>query len=125
MNSEELIQAFLQVIEEHSKIFVAFPEAIDDLSNLNEIIIQLENQTNKKIADAIQEWLYNYPSIDVFVRDVWQPPAVRKPSTKLSSSKSSSSIKDENIIRNRYPDLPKNLRKRISSTETTAQSNES
>ncbi len=125
MNSEEIIQAFVQVIEDYSDIFVSFPEAMDDLDYLNQTIIQLEKKPNQEIAKAIQEWLYKYPSIAERVRDVYQPPVVRKPSTKLSSSKSSPSIKDENIIRNRYPDLPKNLRKRIYSTETATQSNES
>ena len=126
MNSEEIIQAFVQVIEDYCDVFVSFPEAMDDLDYLNQTIIQLENKPNQEIAKAIQEWLYKYPSIAERVRDIYQPPVVRKPSAKPSSSKPSPSIKEENIITNRFPELPKILRKRIIGyTETATQKNES
>ncbi|PAX59969.1 hypothetical protein [Brunnivagina elsteri] len=115
-NSEGLIQTFLQVVEDYPEVFDT--EMIDDFDNLNKKIIELENQPNQEIADAIQKWLYKYPSLAEFVMDVWQPPAVRKPKPKLVTEPQpqSPSPKYENTLTNRYPDLPKNLIKRIDST---------
>jgi 2-oxo-4-hydroxy-4-carboxy--5-ureidoimidazoline (OHCU) decarboxylase len=102
MTDEQFISGFLAVFETKPEVFEQVG-AVDDLANLTNTISQMADKSNKEVADAIGDWCTNYPKItdeiNKFERKL-KPEATKKEG-------------QEPKLSNRYPELPKNLKKHL------------
>lgn len=102
MTPEQIIAAFLEVWENYPDLFLA-PDIEADLESLNQSITSAIDRSNEDIAKLIQNWCKNHPIIRDVVRDASRKPKPRK----------SKDITLENLLENRYPEIPKILRQKI------------
>ena len=101
MTDEQFISGFLAVFETKPEVFEQ-AGAVNDLANLTNTISQMADKSNNKVADTLSDWCKNYPKItdeiNKFDNRKLKPEATKKEG-------------QEPKLSNRYPELPKNLRK--------------
>lgn len=98
---EEFIAAFLRVFEFQPELFEEV-DATEAIGELDDLLAELKKASNEEVADAISNWCEYYPDItDAVV-------------TELSAGVGSQedAPKQETLTK-LYPNLVKNLRKRI------------
>ena len=100
MTDEEFISGFLAVFETKPEVFEQVA-AVDDLANLSNTISQMADKSNKEVADTIGYWCTNYPKITDEINKVDRK--IKPQPTKKEGQ--------EPKLSNRYPELPKKLRK--------------
>ncbi|MGK7900625.1 MAG: hypothetical protein AB4352_04260 [Hormoscilla sp.] len=98
---EEFIAAFLRVVEFQPELFEEV-EAVEAVAELDDMIADLKKASNQEVADAISNWCEYYPDItDAVVTEI---------------SASEDSLEDDpkqGTLTKLYPNLVKNLKKRI------------
>ena len=100
MTDEQFISGFLAVFETKPEVFEQVG-AVDDLANLSNTISQMADKSNKEVADTIGYWCTNYPKITDEINKVDRK--IKPQPTKKEGQ--------EPKLSNRYPELPKKLRK--------------
>ena len=100
MTDEEFISGFLAVFETKPELFEQVG-AVDDLANLSNTISQMADKSNKEVADTIGHWCTNYPKITDEINKVDRK--IKPQPTQKEGQ--------EPKLSNRYPELPKKLRK--------------
>lgn len=107
MNDDQAyIAAFLQVFETQPDLFEKVG-AVAALANLNQTISDMADKSDEEVADAIAKWCEDYPEISkaINLKDrKWEPQPTKQES-------------QEPKLRDRYPDLPKNLKKRLPNSQ--------
>jgi hypothetical protein len=102
MTDEQFISGFLAVFETKPEVFEQVG-AVDDLANLSNTISQMADKSNNEVADALGDWCANYPKIT---------DEINKFNRKLKPEATKKEAQDPKLS-NRYPELPKNLKKRL------------
>lgn len=110
MTDQEFISGFLAVFETKPEVFEQ-AGAVDDLANLSNTISQMADKSNNEVADALGDWCANYPKITDEINKIErklepQPTKKEAQEPKLSS---------------RYPELPENLKKRLTNSQPPRQ----
>ncbi len=91
MNPDELIAAFINVIQEQDYVFNS--EDIKDIPLLQDKLAALDNISSESVAEEIRQWYLNHES----VRD-----AVLVTEREISKVKKANPAAQENTIENRY-----------------------
>ena len=94
MEPNQLIDAFINVIQEQDYVFKS--EAIDDIPSLQNNLTELENSGNfslETLAEVVRKWYINHES----VRD-----AVLVTEREINKVKKSNPVNEENMLQNRY-----------------------
>lgn len=102
MKPERLIAGFLQVWDNNPEVFET-TGAIAGLESLRAAARELREESNRAIADRIEELCEDYPGLAEAI-----VAANRKPKPK--SVKSAPAV---NVLDNRYPELSETLRDRV------------
>ena len=99
---EEFIAAFLRVLELQSELFEEV-EAVEAIGELDDLMADLKKASNQEVADEISNWCEDYPDITNAVV------------TEISASEDSLAEDEpkQETLTKLYPNLVKNLRKRI------------
>jgi predicted RND superfamily exporter protein len=100
MNPDELIAAFLNVIQEQDYVFNE--KAIQDIPSLQEKLAALDNLSSESLAEVIRQWYLNHES----VRD-----ALLVTDREISKVKKANPAIQENTIENRYRIIKDELKK--------------
>lgn len=105
MTDEEFISGFLAVFETKPEVFEQ-AGAVDDLANLSNTISQMGDKSNNEVADALGDWCANYPKIT---------DEINKIERKLEPQPTKKEAQEPKLS-NRYPELPENLKKRLTNS---------
>ena len=98
---EEFIAAFLRVFELQPELFEEV-EATEAIAELDDLLADLKKASNQEVADAISNWCEYYPDItDAVVTEISAGEESREDAPK------------QGTLTKLYPNLVKNLRKRI------------
>jgi len=108
MTDEEFISAFLQVFETKPEIFEQFG-AVEALENLNNTISQMADSSNQEVADAIGNWCEDYPEISNEINLI----DIKGGNDRKLQPQPTKTEGISEMLSNRYPELPENLKKRI------------
>ena len=100
MTDEQFISGFLAVFETKPEVFEQVG-AVDDLANLSNTISQMADKSNNEVADTLGDWCANYPKITDEINKIERK--LKPQPTKKEGQ--------EPKLSNRYPELPKKLRK--------------
>lgn len=98
---EEFIAAFLRVFEFQAELFEEV-EAMEAIAELDDLLAELKRASNQEVADAISNWCEYYPDItDAVVTEI------------SASEESGEDAPKQGTLTKLYPNLVKNLRKRV------------
>lgn len=113
--AEKIINNFLHIFENQSEIIYSSEteKLLTDLGIVDDIA-KSPDKSNEEVAQAILDCCQSYPDIYNAVL------GVRKPSPRPVDSS-----KQELMLKNLWPDLPENLRKRTDNPQTPSQQNDS
>lgn len=100
MNPDELIAAFMNVIQEQDYVFD--DKAIKDIPSLQQKLAALDHLSSESLSEVIRQWYINHES----VRD-----AVLVTEREISKVKKANSAAQENTIENRYRIINDDLKK--------------
>ncbi|MGB6294910.1 MAG: hypothetical protein WBF90_01845 [Rivularia sp. (in: cyanobacteria)] len=100
MNPDELIAAFIDVIQKQDYVFDE--KAIKDIPSLQEKLTALDNISFESVAEEIRQWYINHES----VRD-----AVLVTEREIKKVKKANPASQENTIENRYRIINDELKK--------------
>ncbi|MGB3760595.1 MAG: hypothetical protein WBA07_30180 [Rivularia sp. (in: cyanobacteria)] len=100
MNPDELIAAFMNVIQEQDYVFD--DKAIKDIPSLQQKLAALDHLSSESLSEVIRQWYINHES----VRD-----AVLVTEREISKVKKANPAAQENTIENRYRIINDDLKK--------------
>ncbi|MBV6624218.1 MAG: hypothetical protein KI793_14980 [Rivularia sp. (in: Bacteria)] len=110
MNPDELIAAFINVIQEQDYVFNS--EYIKDIPLLQDKLAALDNLSSESVAEIIRQWYLNHES----VRD-----AVLVTEREISKVKKANPAAQENTIENRYRIINDELKKIVDKKQQSNQ----
>ena len=100
MNPDQLIAAFINVIQEQEYVFNE--KTIQDIPSLQQKLAALDNLSSESLAEEIRKWYLNHES----VRD-----AVLVTEREIAKVKKANPATQENTIENRYRIIQDELKK--------------
>jgi hypothetical protein len=110
MNPDELIAAFIDVIQEQDYVFDE--KAIKDIPSLQQKLSTLKNISSESLAEEIRQWYINHES----VRD-----AVLVTEREIKKVKKANPASQENTIENRYRIINDELKKIADKNQQSSQ----
>ncbi|MGB6330078.1 MAG: hypothetical protein WBF48_14235 [Halarcobacter sp.] len=110
MKPNELIAAFIDVIQEQDYVFDE--KAIEDIPSLQQKLSSLKNISSESLAEEIRQWYINHES----VRD-----AVLVTEREITKVRRNNPASQENTIENRYRIISDELKKIVDKKQQSSQ----